>query len=346
MENLTVLSLFDGISCAKVALEKTGFTINHYFASEVDKYAIQIASKNHPDIIHLGDIKNIKSSDLPPVDLIIGGSPCQGFSFAGKQLNFSDSRSKLFFEFVRLVKECQPKYFLLENVIMKQEYQNIISHYLGVNPIQINSSLVSAQNRKRLYWTDIPNISQPKDKKIYLKNIVESKVNDLLTQGYKFNYPKLVATLGNRGQGERIYSAHGKSITLKANGWGTGNGIYAIAQRGRYLVDNQRKDVKGASTNQRLETSYSEKANTLTSVQKDSLLLDLNYHIVRTLTPIEAERLQTLPDNYTEGVSATQRFRCLGNGFTVDVIAHILEHLINPHKFDFQPKQLSLFGTI
>ena len=155
---MNVLSLFDGMSCGRIALERAGIKVDKYFASEIDKYAIQVAKKNYPDTIHIGDVQEImypESFDGHKIDLVIGGSPCQGFSFAGKNLNFDDPRSKLFFEYARLVKECKPKYFLLENVRMKQESQDVISEILGVKPIAINSSLVSAQNRNRLYWFHI-----------------------------------------------------------------------------------------------------------------------------------------------------------------------------------------------
>lgn len=186
---MNVLSLFDGISCGRVALERAGIKVNKYYASEIDKYAIQIAQKNYPDTIQLGDVCDINNNGFiyskngnkkicyDDIDLLIGGSPCQGFSFAGKQLNFSDPRSALFFEFVRLLKELKPKYFLLENVRMKQEFQDIISEHLGVKPIAINSNLVSAQNRYRLYWTNIPNVTQPEDKGIMLKDIVHENVD-------------------------------------------------------------------------------------------------------------------------------------------------------------------------
>ena len=168
-----VLSLFDGVSCGRVALERVGLEYQNYYASEIDKYAIQIAQNNFPNTIQLGDVKKWRDWDLPPIDLLMGGSPCQGFTFTGKQLNFDDPRSKLFFEFVDILNHYKPKYFLLENVIMKQEYQDIISDYLGVQPIKINSALVSAQNRNRLYWTNIPDISQPLDKEIILKDVLE-----------------------------------------------------------------------------------------------------------------------------------------------------------------------------
>ena len=178
---MNVLSLFDGMSCGQIALDQLGIPVKNYFAAEIDKYAIQIARKNYPDMIHLGDVKNIKTIDTHlmdefdcghKIDLLIGGSPCQGFSFGGKGLNFDDPRSKLFFEFDRLLKALKPKYFLLENVKMKKESEQVITDYLGVEPIEINSNLVSAQNRKRLYWTNIP-FSMPEDKHIYFKDIIE-----------------------------------------------------------------------------------------------------------------------------------------------------------------------------
>ena len=170
---MNVLSLFDGMSCGQIALDRLGVRVDQYFAAEIDKYAIQVAKKNYPNTQHIGNVLDVKGEDLPKIDLLIGGSPCQGFSFAGKQLNFDDPRSKLFFEFVRLLKETKPKYFLLENVRMKKEYQDVISEHLGVEPVMICSSLVSAQSRKRLYWTNIPGLIQPEDKGIVLKDILE-----------------------------------------------------------------------------------------------------------------------------------------------------------------------------
>ena len=169
---INVLSLFDGISCGQLALQRAGIDVGKYYSSEIDPYTVKVTQRNFPNTIQLGDITNIKGEDLPKIDLLIGGSPCQGFSILGKQLNFEDSRSKLFFEFVRLLKETKPKYFLLENVVMKQEWQDIISEQLGVKPIHINSKLLSAQNRPRLYWTNIPNIQQPKDLGLKICDVV------------------------------------------------------------------------------------------------------------------------------------------------------------------------------
>lgn len=169
---MKILSLFDGMSCGQIALNRAGINYSKYYASEIDKYAIQITQKNYPDTIQLGNIENWNNWDIERPDLIMGGSPCTGFSRAGKQLNFEDPQSKLFFTFVEVLNHYEPKYFLLENVKMKKEFQNILSYYLGVQPIEINSALLSAQNRRRLYWTNISEIEQPEDKKILLKDIV------------------------------------------------------------------------------------------------------------------------------------------------------------------------------
>jgi len=181
---MNVISLFDGMSCGRIALDKLGVKVDNYYASEIDKYAIKVAHANYPDTVHVGDVTRF-SRDMfredwledNPIDLLIGGSPCQGFSFAGNQLNFDDPRSKLFFEYVRVLKEFKPKYFLLENVRMKQESMDVISEALGVQPIAINSNLMSAQNRYRLYWTNIP-FDVPEDKGIMLKDILEDGVTD------------------------------------------------------------------------------------------------------------------------------------------------------------------------
>ena len=175
---MNVLSLFDGMSCGRIALDRLGIKVDNYYASEIDKYAIQVSQANYPDIIQVGDVTELDTSTLPKIDLIMGGSPCQGFSFAGKQLAFDDPRSTLFFEFVRCVKELKPKYFLLENVRMKKEYLDVISEYMGVEPIMINSALVSAQNRVRFYWTNILGIEQPEQRGIVLRDILETETNE------------------------------------------------------------------------------------------------------------------------------------------------------------------------
>ena len=205
MAGINVLSLFDGMSCGQIALERAGIAVDNYYASEIDKYAIQITQKNYPGTVQLGNVTSWRDWNLPDNDLIIGGSPCQGFSFAGKQLNFEDPRSKLFFEFVDVLKKVNPKYFLLENVKMKREYQDIISEYLGVEPVEINSSLVSAQNRVRLYWTNIPNVTQPEDKGINLTDILEDVTfeNPAAVRGRKLNKATIIGRrLNSNGKRE------------------------------------------------------------------------------------------------------------------------------------------------
>lgn len=316
---MKILSLFDGISCARVALDKSKHVVELYFASEIDKYAKQISEKNYPDIVQIGDVKMVAHEDAPihyklnDIDLLIGGSPCQDLSIAkhGRK-GLDGERSGLFWEYVRILNEVKPKYFILENVAsMSKESKQMITDTLGVEPIMINASLVSAQNRKRLFWTNIPNVTQPVDKGILLKDILESGDTDRLKsycidanyhkgssyENYKNKGRRQLIFLGgvrnkdwakdgkdysrNFGQGDRVYSIEGKSTTLSALGGGRG------AKTGLYEVG---KDV-------------------------------------RKLTPIECERLQGLPDNYTEGVSNTQRYKCCGNAFNVDVVAHILSFI-------------------
>jgi len=218
-EGINVLSLFDGISCGQIALEKCGIKVNNYFASEIDRYAIQVTQKNYPKTKQIGDVINVNRSDLPKIDLLIGGSPCQGFSFAGAGLNFNDPRSKLFFEFVRLLKEVSPKYWMLENVNMKQEYQAIISDLLGVKPQKLNSSLTSSQNRLRLYWANFE-IIEPKNQKLVIGDLVNVEVKKRYDKPITLRniYPK-------KGQNGNIYSLEGKSKTLSAGVGITGNGI-------------------------------------------------------------------------------------------------------------------------
>lgn len=387
---MKVLSLFDGISAGKLALQRAGITVDAYYASEVDKYAISVTQKNFPDTIQLGDVTKWREWDIPwgEIDLVIGGSPCQGFSFAGKQLNFDDPRSALFFVFVdichRVADENPKMRFMLENVRMKKEYQDVITGYFGVEPIAINSSLVSAQNRYRLYWTNIPNVTQPDDKGILLRDILQDNVDakhylsDKAVDKLKRHNNKIIENLENPDKSSTIHAGYykmggrdqqyviddkyyltpeaidymsrlrngkprweyhknnldGKAACLTANMHkGVPYGVMRItgaAQRGRYLVDGKRADhtVDSMSglTEQRIEFREDGKSNCLTSVQKDSLVGIDNY-ICRKLTPIECERLQTFPDNWTEGISDTQRYKALGNSWTVDVVAHIFRNL-------------------
>jgi DNA (cytosine-5)-methyltransferase 3A len=327
---MNVLSLFDGMSCGQIALDQLKIKVDNYFASEIDKHAIKVAQSNYQNTIQLGCVTNINTEDLPKIDLLIGGSPCQGFSFAGKQLNFDDPRSKLFFEFVRVYKECKDKNpnvkFLLENVVMKKEFQNIISKKLGVEPILINSSLVSAQNRRRLYWTNITGVEQPEDSNIFVGDILESEVADkyLISGGWKKWLDKNSPI---RLKKKLMAVNPKKAITMTARQYAnwSGNFITCVAQRGRYLIDGKRQDHKiktAGKTTQRLEARKDGKTNCLTTVQKDNYVT--NWENIRKLTPVECERLQTVPDNYTAAVSETQRYKMLGNGWTIKIIAHIL----------------------
>ena len=336
-EGINVLSLFDGMSCGQIALKKLGVKVKNYFAAEIDKYAIHVTKQNFPETIHIGDVTKIDATLFPKIDLLIGGSPCQGFSFAGKGLNFDDPRSKLFFEFVRIKNECNPTYFLLENVKMKYEHELVISKYMGVEPIEINSQLLSAQNRVRLYWTNInekpfglfgdmkPDIPQPKDKGIILKDILEEDVSDK----YVLSQIAIKKIIRRNWSTPRIEPLKTGAILPKNNSGqlSVDSGttlIRCVAMRGRN-VDNPNSRVAGLSTQQHLEPRNDGKTNCLTSVQKDNLLQVGD--IVRRLTELECERLQTVPDNYTNHVSSTQRYKMLGNGWTVDVIAHILSFM-------------------
>lgn len=261
---MNILSLFDGISCGQLALVKEGVKYDKYFASEINKHAIEVTQYNFPNTIQLGDVCGVNKDTLPQIDLLMGGSPCQGFSFSGKQLNFNDSRSKLFFEYLRLYKELNPKYFLLENVVMKKEWKDVITNYLGVEPIMINSNLVSAQNRKRLYWTNIPGVDIPEDKNIMLKDIIgEYDGIWVYPRGY------------NKG-GVQTYK--GKSPTITTSSW---EHNFFISRNG----------------------------------EKQPFTVDV------------CEQLQTLPIGYTKVLSKSKAIKHIGNGWTVDVIAHIISNM-------------------
>jgi len=364
---MRVLSLFDGMGCGYEALKRADIAVSEYHAYEVDKHAIQIAKKNHPDIIHHGEINFMTDfKQFEGFDLLIGGSPCQGFSSAGKGLNFSDPRSQLFFEFVRAKREMKPKYFMLENVKMKKEWLDIISEQMGVQPVCINSALVSAQNRVRYYWCNW-GVEQPEDRGLLLRDIVQHGIEPQPEgQGWHKWFDENKEFQLHKGY-SKILSDEDKAITMTARQYASWNGNFIIAQRGRNIVDGKRKDYLGAPTEQRLEPNFSGKSNCLTSVQKDNYLacvghtgdkysmngrvyseegkspsLLANPHggnrpplvgensiTYRKLTPIECERLQTLPDDYTAGVSNSQRYKMLSNGWTVEVIAHIFEQLKN-----------------
>lgn len=328
---MKVLSLFDGIACGYEALVRAGIKIDRYVAYEIDNNAITIAKKNHPDIEEKGTVVGADFTQYADFDLVIGGSPCQGFSIAGKQLNFEDPRSRLYFEFERAVREVQPKYFFLENVAMKKEFQDVITERLGVEPIAINSNLVSAQNRKRLYWTNIQNIKQPEDKGIMLCNIVhenEPGFNGNL-DSYKVPFDKSFQIMDKEvqkgkigyfrkdSQANRVYDIHGKAVTLCGAAGG------GAAKMGQYLFGCITPDrVNKRQNGQRFNDG--DKFYTLTAQDRHGVLID---GYIRKLTPVECERLQTLPDGYTEGISEPARYKALGNCWTVDVIAHCFNNI-------------------
>lgn len=389
MRGLRVVSLFDGSACGMAALERCGFKVDRYWASEIDKYAMTVALNNYPFIEHIGDVTQVNGLEFEDIDLLIGGSPCQGFSFAGKQLNFEDPRSKLFFEFVRLRNEIQPKYFFLENVVMKKEYQDVITELLGVEPVMLNSSLVSAQSRKRLYWTNIPGFTMPEDKGILLKDIVHEhtdipnmeasdrilipeatkkgyieagvgdfvdltfinsktrrgramrdKSNCLTASPYEYcqimdlaeyivPFDKTLQILDKEvakgkvgyfrkdSQANRVYYIHDKAVTLCGDAGG------GAAKMGQYLFGCITPDrIDKRQNGQRFNDGT--KFYTLTAQDRHGILIE---GYIRKLTPIECERLQTLPDNYTIGVSNSQRYKMLGNGWTVDAVVEFFKNI-------------------
>lgn len=444
---MNVLSLFDGMSCGQIALNRAGIKYDKYFASEIDKYAIQTTKKNYPNTIHLGDVRNVIISDLPKIDLLIGGSPCQSFSFAGKRKGMStkdnieiftlehyielkkqnfefEGQSYLFWEYMRLLNELKPKYFLLENVLMGEKWERVLSKAIGINPIEINSALVSAQNRRRLYWTNIGTVAgglfgfpesiikQPKDKGILLKDILEDEVDEkyFLSDKMINTFNKRAANLNNEKVNIKdiedkasIFTASIASIDISDNfivchnmmprssktGKG-GTGLLSRSDGKTYCLDTGTTNAIEIFSNKRLNKTIEKHKNELEhntlidsynqSIHKDksitittSVNAGNNTHIyqefvlggdyctdngfrwrksgksgtlmararedescgqlafinrrIRKLTPIECERLQTIEDNYTAGVSNSQRYKMIGNGWTVDVIAHIFSYL-------------------
>jgi DNA (cytosine-5)-methyltransferase 3A len=287
---MKVLSLFDGMGGARLALQSLGIVPSHYYASEIDKFAIKVATSNFKDIEEVGDITALRGEDFKDIDLIIGGSPCQSFSIAGDGSGI-DGKSKLFLDFVRMVKEVKPKYFLLENVAsMRQKDKDFISAQLGVEPVEINSNLLTAQNRRRLYWANFP-ITQPEDKGIKLKDILspvkECGAYELSSNEVSYMY-KMVA---------------GKA---KRNHWSFGYHGDTSKDKSPCLLANLHKGVP---------------FNVVIDWRKKDQF--------RKWTPNEVEKLQGVPEGYTRDVSKTQRYKMLGNGFTIPVIAHILKGMIS-----------------
>ena len=384
---MNILSLYDGISGAMVAIQRAGIVIDNYYASEIDKYAEAVSKYHFSNVIRLGDVTKILGKDLPNIDLLIGGSPCTGFSRAGKGLNFNDPQSKLFFEYVRLLKECKPTYFLLENVKMKKEWRDIISEYVGVDCIEINSSLVSAQHRTRLYWVNIP-IEEPEDRRIMLKDIVLSDV-----------MPVALHNLYGGFKEKSVKVFEGKSPTIRTSVGGGHIPSFVKKNNPQVVTFTERRTEEGKRIRKEYQKQgkdfcprrekevvprFDEKANCITAtatiehlVLTDKALKymdrkvtdgrthwDFKHHsditdkksatvvanffkgvpynvfkdwdCIRRFAVIETERLQTLPDNYTQygifdnqvkEISNTQRYKMIGNGFTIDVISHILKNI-------------------
>lgn len=383
MKPIRVMSLFDGISAGQVALERAGIPVEVYYASEIDKYAIQVTMKNYPNTIQLGDVEKIDFTWYEgKIDLLIGGSPCTNLSICGNRKGLEGDESRLFWEYVRAIKECKPKYFLLENVeSMSDKDKEIISKELGCYPCMINSSRVSAQNRRRFYWTNIGDknynlfgfptcaIPQPKDKGILLKDILESgygcfvtdngnnikktqnKASCLLARDYKgWN------TFGKTGVAEPVgyVEKHLQSLADKLGYVPISFNAYnekEIVEKTPTLTcfSGSQTSTAGVNIFSPIRLTEYEKskgqAQRVYSVKGKSVALNANGggqggktglykidlpdgdYIIRKLTPIECERLQTLDDNYTEGISNTQRYKCIGNSWTVDVIAHIFSYL-------------------
>jgi DNA (cytosine-5)-methyltransferase 3A len=414
---MNVLSLFDGMSCGQQALERAGIKVDNYFASEIDKYAIQVTMANYPNTNQLGNVVNVDGYSLPKIDILIGGSPCQSFSFAGKRKGMStkdeqeiltlnhylelksegfefEGQSYLFWEYMRLLNEVKPKYFLLENVMMGEKWEKVLSKAIGVKPIMINSALVSAQNRQRLYWTNIglePQglfgdletiIHQPKDKGILLKDILEQNVSDKY-----FLTEKGVDRIISYNNSERSLNDNGKSLCLAAGYFKQGRDNQLIVdnsinadmvfnnKRLNQTISKHQNDLKHGtlidSYNQSIHIDKSITISTRVNASNSTHIVDnqkilggdfrydegfrwrengksgtlatkgggsgsdisgcalakLDNSTIRRLTPIECERLQTVNENYTAHVSDSQRYKMLGNGWTVDVIVHILNYI-------------------
>lgn len=357
---MNILSLFDGMSCGQQALNRAGIKYEKYFASEIDKYAIKVTQENFPNTIQLGSVVNLNTGKLPKIDLLIGGSPCQSFSFAGKRKGMStkdsqevltlehylelksegyefEGQSYLFWEYMRILKEVNPKYFLLENVQMSEKWERVLSKAIGVNPIKINSSLVSAQNRIRLYWTNIGMVSgglfgdpvsiieQPKERGILLKDILESEVNEKYFLSEKII--KYFIRAGNeakkQGNGYKWTPTNGdkKSTTIVTK---EGSRIET-----NFIVHNtmpRSGDPSKGGTGPLSRTD----GKTYCLDTGNTNAVEIKQHSnsrIRRLTPTECERLQTVEDGYTNHVSDTQRYKMLGNGWTVDVIVHIFSYI-------------------
>ena len=358
-KGIVVLSLFDGCSGGQQALERVGIKVDKYFASEIDKYAIKVTQSNFPNTIQLGDVTNVFAKDLPKIDLLIGGSPCQSFSFAGKRKGMStkceteiltlehyldlknqgfefEGQSYLFWEYMRILRDIQKinpdVKFLLENVEMGEKWEKVLSKAIGVNGIHINSALVSAQNRKRIYWTNIGMIpgglfgdlvsiiEQPKDKGILLKDILETEVDE-----------KYFLRENHAG---KIKNVNQKASCFTAGGNSGGNHSdmdlikYNISRLNETIELHKNQITQGTLIDSYNKQIHKEKSITVsTRINASSCTHLYSDYKIRRLTPIECERLQTVKDNFTAHVSDSQRYKMLGNGWTISVISHIFSYL-------------------
>ena len=353
---MNVLSLFDGISCGQIALKRAGIEVENYYASEVDKHAIKVTQHHFPKTTQLGSVIDIKGCDLPKIDLLIGGSPCQNLSFAGNMKGMStkdnyeitnldeylklkndgfefSGQSYLFWEYVRILKEVNPKYFLLENVKMLKKWKNIITEVLGVEPIEINSSLVSAQYRRRLYWTNIPNVTQPKDKKIFLKDII---IDETIDMSYEEKVESIKSSYnGNVVVNDDILTFNAinqKKVVISTTIQPPITFYETRTQEGKDMRRKIRQETGKDSTPRSKEYKMyapqkNGKGNCLVTVESPLDYIVDNSWRYRKLHLIEMERLQTVPDNYTSIVTPSQARKMLGNGWTVDVISHIFKNI-------------------
>ena len=374
---MKIVSLFDGMSCGQIALKELGVAVSEYHAFEIDKSAINTTMNNFPNTIQHGSVIGVDWSQFKDVDIVMGGSPCQSFSVSGKMkgmittdgFNITtlddyiklyndgvefEGESYLFWEFVRAIEIIQPRYFLLENVVMTKDNEDIITNTMGVKPILINSKRISCQNRRRLYWTNIPNIKQPADRGVYVKDIIDDDYDKNLIIDEKYwdrsdivdyfkrhqplviNKLSLIYNIGDKNsQGQRVYAINGKTPTMSALGGGHGakTGLYithppyATREVGRRLnVLGDARDDKNGSIVRGYEIRTDEKTSTLTTVIKDNYITQ--DFVIRRLSPRESARCQTIPEWYDfSGISNTNVYKMVGNGWTCEVVKHIFSYM-------------------
>lgn len=293
---MNVLSLFDGVSCGQLALQRAGVEVENYFASEIDKHAISVTQHHFPNTVQLGSVVGLDTSTLPTIDLLIGGSPCQSFSRSGDNTGF-DGKSGLFWEYIRILNEVKPTYFLLENVEMKKEWEKIITDAVGVEPVMIDSKFFSAQKRQRLYWTNIPFDKNIEDKNIHILDILQPNGT------------------------EKIINDHILVLDINEEGFKIKNGTKTGYL---YAKDGDCVNLEFPKSQNRRGRVSNGKTNTLNTACNYGVVVNGN---LRELNITEYERLQTLPDNYTSLATLNQRKKMIGNGWTVDVISYIFQNI-------------------